>query len=142
MENQLQDFWELFMQSLADIVNSIKQDSLEPMLDRRDQSGFIDQWEAAYQEVEDAGAGISADQQQQIDEFREAVYMLAISQSGNEELAAYISDDFELICRHLLCKSSSKWIAALAAAYLDENFPIEMLDPIEITLEDLLSEEE
>ena len=51
-------------------------------------------------------------------------------------------DDFELICRHLLCKSSSKWIAALAAAYLDENFPIEKLDPIEMTLEDLLSEEE
>lgn len=103
-------------------------ESLEPdtLLDQRDSSCFDDDWvrsaealRPAWDRFPDARAANSA-----IDAVRELAFKRAFNASGgNPDLAAAVSDDFELICRQALLRVESPFITALKQAYEASEIP-------------------
>ena len=104
--------------------------SLEPdaLLDQRDSSCFDDDWvhaaealQSAWDSYPDARAATAA-----IDAVRELAFKRTFSASGgNPDLAAAVSDDFELICREALLGAESPFITALQKAYDADQIPHE-----------------
>jgi len=99
------------------MFESLKSDIL---LDQRDSSCFDDDWvraaealQPAWDHFPEAQAAASA-----IDIVRELAFKRTFNASGgNPDLAAAVSDDFELICRQVLLGVESPFITALKQAY-------------------------
>ena len=102
-------------------------DDIDPdaVVDARDDS-FDDDWIRAAESVEAAWQD-SPDQSKHapaIDRVREAAFKRTFNGSGgNHELAAIVSDDFEIICKRTLLGTDSPFIVGLETAYNAHQIP-------------------
>jgi hypothetical protein len=94
-------------------------------LDDRDDD-FDDDWVRAAEAVEAAWEAARAlrTQSRRIDRVKEKAFKRVFSASGgHHDLAAAVSDDFELICKRALTNFDCPFIAVLEQAYEAKRFP-------------------
>ncbi len=106
-----------FEKALSDKSNFADIDFL---LDERDKDIFAKQWTAEYSEIEKIK---SQKNEKLIDKFREKIFKTVFKEAGNDDLAAYVSDDFGLLADALNSDYRSQWIEALESAYTNGRIP-------------------
>ena len=99
-------------------------DLADDLLDNRDGDPFDTQWLRVYSAVQDIEVeGELQTKNVAIDELREWAFKRAHGISGNAEIAACVSDDFELIARALQIEYSDEWLGLLWQSYRKGYFP-------------------
>ncbi len=137
MNKAIQQLGDLFRKSTQNIIANIE--DIDAILDNRDLDAFSDPWNEAYRET--AQTEISSQETQQISNIREAVFLQIMSKTKSSDLSAYVSDDFELICLHLLTGSKNKWVAALCRMYFNNQIPQSELSMSYQTLTEFVKEQ-
>ena len=82
--------------------------------------------------------GRVVDERTSIDELRERVFMRVYELTANSDLAAFASDDFEIIAGGSVLDLADPWLNALWASYADRRFPMGELRPIAGELRELV----
>lgn len=136
MNEAIQQLSDLFKRSTQNIIANIE--DIDAVLDNRDADAFSDPWNEAYRETADTT--IAGVEEEQIRNIRKAIFLQVMSKTKSSDLSAYLSDDFELICLHLLTGSKNKWVAALWAAYFTNEIPQSKLGLSDQTLNELVKE--
>lgn len=96
----IENLQNLFITSLEKILKDLDEADIDQTLDNRDLHVFSNAWTSAYKEIKIKP--VTIEEQEQIDVVRKDIFMRVFSKSESSDLSAYISDDFELICFHLL----------------------------------------
>lgn len=94
-------------------------------LDQREQPEFDEMWMRVYDEVEalKEGNGYSKEQESYASQIREKVYLNVYHITKDDDFAAYISDDFGLICDAEYLAYHNAWLQRLIKCYTDATFP-------------------
>lgn len=101
-----------------------KPDHINDLLDARDSQTFDSEWMRVYSAVQDIEVGGELQTKNiVIDELREWAFKRAHGISGNAEIAACVSDDFEILARALQANYSDEWLGALWQQYREGRFP-------------------
>ena len=113
--------------SVSVSAESWSEDDIEESLDSRDSPPFDSEWVEIDREIEtrksDLEISTREEAEKSFDELRKRAYSMVIRKSGSSDLAAYVSDDFELICWDLLMKKDSSFVFSLINSYLSGNIP-------------------
>lgn len=117
----IENLQNLFITSLEKILKDLEEADIDQILDNRDLHVFSDAWTSAYKEIKIKP--VTIEEQEQIDVVRKDIFMRVFSKSESSDLSAYISDDFELICFHLLGSDKNTWVTALCAEYFNNQIP-------------------
>jgi len=107
-------------------------------LDRRDSDPFDSAWLRIFDLIGDRSAAIGPSERSSIDELRERVFMRVYELTANSDLAAFASDDFEIIAGGSVLDLADPWLNALWASYADRRFPMGELRPIAGELRELV----
>ena len=94
------------------------------LLDERDSEIFSKQWMAEYTSVENVK---SAKNERLIEKFRERIFKAVFRATENDDLSAYISDDFGLLADAINSDYQSKWLEALNLSYINGKIPKDRL---------------
>ncbi|MBB5638089.1 hypothetical protein HDE68_004015 [Pedobacter cryoconitis] len=133
----IQNLESLFMRSFENILIDLEDADIDLILSNRDLYVFSNSWARAYKEIKKKP--VNNQEQKQIDEIRKDIFMRVFSKTNSSDLSAYISDDFELICFHLLGNYRNKWVTTLCAAYFTSQIPQGKLVASDKTLQELIS---
>lgn len=106
-----------FEKALSDKSNFADIDFL---LDERDKDIFARQWAEEYSNIEKIK---SRNNEKLIDKYREKIFKTVFKQTDNDDLAAYVSDDFGLLADALNSDYRSRWIEALQFYYINGKIP-------------------
>ena len=97
---------------------------LDSLLEARESEPFDGEWMRVYSAVQDLEVeGELQTKNVTIDELREWAFKRAYGISGHAEIAACVSDDFELLARALQADTSDEWLGALWQTYRAGRFP-------------------
>jgi len=98
-------------------------------LEARDESTFESQWLRVHREVEarEHENSLLPNEEAVLTDIRKTAYMATIRSSGNDELAAYVSDDFDLLARAARLQIHDEWLQKLCAEYEAGRFPYQTL---------------
>lgn len=94
---------------------------MDELLDLRDAKVFDKRWMEVYKDIESLKDEIK--DRKLIDKIRKEAFFKANILSNSSELAAYVSDDFELISEALEIGYNDKWLNGLFNCYLSNIFP-------------------
>ncbi len=111
------NLYTVFEKALSDKENFADIDFL---LDERDKDIFARQWTAEYSNIEKIK---SRNNEKLIDKYREKIFKIVFKQTDNDDLAAYVSDDFGLLADALNSDYRSRWIEALQFYYINGKIP-------------------
>ncbi|MCL1617036.1 hypothetical protein M3090_11625 [Bacteroides sp. ET71] len=116
---ELKNFIEI---ELPIILGSLSDETIDDILDERDDDFFSEQWMQAYNEVE------KQKKQQEIpaaysEEIRKNAFNTVLKITSSDDLAAYISDDFGLIVDADKVDINNSWINALWQSYKNGKIP-------------------
>ena len=92
----------------------------DALLDDRDSNELFEaQWLRVHRKLEELWKAepIDDDQVDAVDELREVAFSAAGEASGHHELAAYVSDDFDLIGKALVLGFDDPWLNGLFLVY-------------------------
>lgn len=131
MNNMVEKLTIKFIEAINNILEAIDLESIDDILDDRDADGFSSLWMKAWQNVEKKDLNI--------DKQREEIFKLIFSKTQSSDLAAYITEDFELIARHLDEKENT-WVANLCGTYFDHQLPRTEFKNKEIKLVELIDQ--
>lgn len=106
-------------------IDYLQNINIDEVLDLRDDPIFDEKWIKVYEEL--TNISLSDDDRIQIDEIRKAVYKKVYEITEHGDLAAYISDDFELICKAYICNYEDAWLASMASVYANTKIPYGVL---------------
>ena len=107
-------------------------DVADDLIDARESEPFDGEWMRVYSAIQDAEVeGELQTKNVIVDELREWAFKRAHGVSGNSEIAAYVSDDFELLARALQAGWSDEWLGALWQTYRAGRFPCGSLDELD-----------
>ena len=98
------------------------EDEQNAMLDSRDAQPFDGEWVRVYKAVEQFAKNSEFDTRV-VDEIRELTFKKAHQNTGNGEIAGYVSDDFDLLSRAIVADYSDEWLDLLWAEYQTGRFP-------------------
>lgn len=126
------------MRSFENMLKDLEDADIDTILDNRDLDIFSNPWTKAYKEIKKKP--VNGQEQEQIDAIRKNIFMRVFSKTDSSDLSAYISDDFELICFHLLDSDKNKWVTALCSVYFSGQIPQGQLVTLDKTLNELISE--
>ncbi|MCZ7606403.1 MAG: hypothetical protein M5U25_10075 [Planctomycetota bacterium] len=102
-------------------AGSLQQVDIEQVLEGRDEKEFEDAWLAAFDALK--SLTLSNDKQRQVDEIREAAFKAVYDATGSDELAGYVSDDFDVIARAALNDEDQCFAGAMLDDYLRALIP-------------------
>ena len=107
------------------ILGRLSEETINNILDERDDNFFSEQWMQAYNEVEKQKKqqGVPATYSEDI---RKKAFNIVLQITDNDDLAAYISDDLGLILDAEKVNVNNSWINALWQSY--KNGFIEKLE--------------
>lgn len=111
------NLYTVFEKALSDKANFADIDFL---LDERDKDIFARQWAEEYSNIEKIK---SRNNEKLIDKYREKIFKTVFKQTDNDDLAAYVSDDFGLLADALNSDYRSRWIEALQFYYINGKIP-------------------
>lgn len=135
--NNLQELEHLLSENSLLNFSNLDSDAIDEMLDSRDDSEFENDWLRTSELLE--SKDFAETDLAEIEKIREIVYKKTFASTKHSEIAAYASDDFELIAKALLSDFSDEWLNALFLSYLHGVFPHTKLAPkrngIELILE-------
>ncbi|ANF96089.1 hypothetical protein [Paenibacillus bovis] len=95
---------------------------IERYLEYRDSADFDTAWIQAYQQLR--REGLNPAEEEQVREWSRQAFDQVIRASGSSELAAYVSDDMDLVfCAHLL-GLENEFIQELAGHYEQGELPV------------------
>lgn len=118
------------------LVDSMR--SFQPMedadswLDARDSHIFDRAWVEAFSRVEDVTPA------RWVDAAAERAFKFVYELTQNGEVAAYVSDDFDLIGRFADVGVDDPWVAGFVAAYSNGRFPAGFIEPRDRSVFELL----
>lgn len=97
----------------------------DEILDLRDSVMFDREWNRVYKAVEEEKKikGYSEENKQLSDGYRKNAYLRVYHLCENDSLAAYISDDFGVICDSELVGYTDSWLEALIKTYAASKIP-------------------
>lgn len=100
-------------------------DIVDEMLDSRDSHNFEKDWLQVSHEIEHREKlnPLPEPTLAELDKIRETAYKAVFSVTENSDLAAYVSDDFELIGKALALNFNDEWLTRLWSTYLKGSFP-------------------
>ena len=58
--------------------------------------------------------------------------------TGSDELAGYISDDFEIIAKGIITKFNDSWLNSFMLSYTNYKIPYGELDNTNLQIEDII----
>ena len=98
---------------------------LDGILDKRDKQPFDGEWVKAYKQVEAAWGKFNASKKMNSlkEKIRKESFLMTSIATEQHEIVSYVSDDFDLICKHLLLGSKNKFIDELLSIYLKNKLP-------------------
>ena len=104
------------------ILGRLSEETINNILDERDDNFFSEQWMQAYNEVEKQKKqqGVPATYSEDI---RKKAFNIVLQITDNDDLAAYISDDFGLILDAEKVNVNNSWINALWQSYENGKIP-------------------
>jgi hypothetical protein len=105
---------------LSDVAQSY--DEQCALLDSRDAQPFDDEWVRVHKAIEQEKRGSSLNTAIE-DEIRELAFKKAYQNTGNGEIAGYVSDDFDLLARAIAVGYSDPWLELLLDEYQSGRFP-------------------
>lgn len=104
------------------ILGRLSEETINNILDKRDDNFFSEQWMQAYNEVEKQKKqqGVPATYSEDI---RKKAFNIVLQITDNDDLAAYISDDLGLILDAEKVNVNNSWINALWQSYKNGKIP-------------------
>lgn len=114
------------MIELLNKLNNINFEELDidEFLNKRDIEPFDSNWVRVYQIIEELKKGRTIDSTRDIEK---KVYIIVYEQTGNNELAGYISDDFGLIASSKILGYTEEWLEKLISCYENSLLPCGVL---------------
>ncbi|NFH70898.1 hypothetical protein FDC35_11205 [Clostridium botulinum] len=102
-----------------------KNRDFDEILDLRDSDLFDKEWIRIYTAIEEKKKtkGYSKEDKQLSDEYRKKAYLKVYDLCKNDSLAAYISDDFGVICDSELVGYVDNWLKSLIETYTYSKIP-------------------
>lgn len=96
---------------------------LDEILYLRDSDPFDSEWNRVYKAVEEQKKikGYSDENKHLTDEYRKSAYLRVYNLCNNDDLAAYISDDFGIISDSELMSYTDWWLEALINTYANSK---------------------
>lgn len=107
-------------------------------LEMRDMDSFDSEWMRVHRELNETT--IIAAQLELLTDISKTAFLSTIGATKNSDLAAYISDDFELLGRGLIADAADPWLNGLWVTYCEEIFPCGEMKPRPGKLRVLFSE--
>ena len=102
-------------------LDGIDEDFIDELLDSRDSDPFDSNWVEAYEILKQNNKNINANDKNEVDKFleeiRKDVFIKTMKASQSSDLAAYVSDDFEMIGAALILEFSNSFIASMLNSY-------------------------
>jgi hypothetical protein len=108
---------------------------LDAIFDGRDDSYFDAIWVKSFKCMEPLP--ISSQDKQQVDKIRELAFKSTYKYTGDPDLSAYVSDDFELIAKAFLLDLSDPFVNALWLSYRNNIIPAGKIELKEGRIRDL-----
>ena len=105
---------------LSDVAQS--DDEQCALLDSRDAQPFDDEWVRVHKAIEQEKRASSLNTAIE-DEIRELAFKKAYQNTGNGEIAGYVSDDFDLLARAIAVGYFDPWLNLLWNEYQAGRFP-------------------
>jgi hypothetical protein len=94
-------------------------------LDQRDsQDSFVSDWSDLYDSTRVRWSEASSEVRGQVDDIRKESFLLVSNATHQHEIASYVSDDFDLICRCEVLGIVHPIIEHLWRAYQSGTFPL------------------
>jgi hypothetical protein len=90
-------------------------------LDERDADPFDSRWMKVHRELKDIP--ISTEQKELLTQIRREAFLATMEATKNSDLAGYVSDDFDLLCRGIIAGSTDPWLNGVWVAYCTDEFP-------------------
>lgn len=104
------------------ILGRLSEETINNILDERDDNFFSEQWMQAYNEVEKQKKQQGVPETHSED-IRKKAFNIVLQITDNDDLAAYISDDLGLILDAEKVKVNNSWINALWQSYKNGKIP-------------------
>ena len=125
IKNIIQNELPLILGRLSDvplILGRLSDETIDNILVERDDNFFSEQWMQAYNEVEKQKKqqGVPSTYNEDI---RKIVFNMVLEITNNDDLAAYISDDFGLIWDAEKVDINNNWINVLWQSYKKGEIP-------------------
>ncbi|KPE49372.1 hypothetical protein [Chryseobacterium indologenes] len=136
MKQELNTLGEVFIQSLKMTLDKTTPESIDEILNSRDQPEFSSLWMKAYQAVEEMEMEEAL--RDQVDEIRKEIFLFTFRTANSSDLPAYISEDFELIASYYIYKIENPWVNHLFFTYLNHQIPHGELMKTDKTLKELV----
>lgn len=96
-------------------------EDVSTVLDDRDVGDFEREWMRVYGEIGEGPLGDEA--QDAVKALAEEAFKKCYEFENGDQLAPYISDDFDLFGRALLLDFDDEWLRKLWTSYVQERFP-------------------
>ncbi len=110
----LDRFKNKFEESVQKALMSLDLDTIDDILDSRDSDVFSNPWTKAWENVEDKNLDIDSD--------RERLFKMIYDKTESSDLAAYVTEDFELIAKHI-DEEENNWVNTVCKAYFSFVIP-------------------
>ena len=118
----MEQFYTCLKNNLIDLeLDFYSEEDFYEYLEVRDEKIFDRKWLEIHAEISLLENKI--ENKDLIESICEEVYMKVMRFSGVEDLAACISDDFELIFKALDVDYNNRWLNGMMVMYLDDRFP-------------------
>ena len=102
-------------------ANTFQNEALDVMLNMRDDVPFDSAWVKAYKLLE--RGNVASDKRVLVDAISELAFLSTYDLTQHDDLAAYVSDDFELIASAMALDIEDPWINGLWQSYKKGSFP-------------------
>lgn len=94
-------------------------------LDQRDSHRpFDSDWAGIYATTKTRWNAVSAEVRSQVDDIRKRAFLVVSNATGQHEIASYVSDDFDLLCRCQVLGIEHPIIEHLWLSYQSGTFPL------------------
>lgn len=125
------------VENLPIILGKYSQDEYEQILDKRDMDIFSNKWMDIYKSIHEKIEKYQVDNASS-DILRKNAFKIVLANTGNSDLAAYISDDFGLFLDAVQINFNNEWLNSLWIIYKDNKIPCENIGKVNGKLEDLM----
>ena len=136
MKQELNTLGEIFIKALKITLDKITSESIDDILNNRDQPDFSSLWMQAYQAVEEKEMEEAL--RDQVDEIRKDIFLFTFRTANSSDLPAYISEDFELIASYCIHEIENSWVTNLFFTYLNHQIPHGELMKTDKTIKELI----
>lgn len=136
MKQELNTLGEIFIKTLKISLDQLTPESIDEILNSRDEPEFSSLWMQAYETVEEKEMDETL--RDQIDEIRKEIFLFTFRTANSSDLPAYISEDFELISSYYVHQIQNQWVTDLLFTYLNHHIPGKELIKTDKTMEALM----